>query len=114
MRCHELQRGRRELALICGDAFAPRPSAGLGDIQPPHPKDLSRQPAKAPETELLLFGSGRRLLPPARSASERVLPGIRAASDAGAPGVGRGSEGARAPPRVGTGGVPVLYFNYPK
>lgn len=114
MRCHELRHGRRELVLICGDAFAPRPSAGLGHIQPPHPKDFSRQPAKALEIELLLFSSGSRLLPQARSANERVLLGIRAASDIGVSGVGHSSEGARAPPRVGTGGVSVLYFNYPK
>lgn len=100
--------------LICGDAFAPHPSAGLGRIQPPHPEDLSRQPAKALQTELFLFSSRSRLLPQARNANERVLPGICAASDAGVSGVGHSGKGARAPFRVGTGGVPVLYFNYPK
>lgn len=94
--------------LICGDAFAPRPSAGLGRIQPPHPKDLSQQPSKALETELLLFSSGSQLLPQEQNAKERVLPGIRSASDPGVSGVGHSSK--RTPPRVGTGRVPVLYF----
>lgn len=100
--------------LIRTDAFAPRPSAGRGHIQPSHPKDLYRQPAKDPPTELLLFSNGNWLLPRAQSAKERVLPSIRTASDAGVRGVGHSSKGARAPPRVRTGGVPVLYFNYPK
>ena len=95
--------------LIRGDAFAPRPSAGLRRIQPPHPKDLSRQPAKALQTELLLFSSRSQLLPQARSTNERVLPSIRAASNAGVSGVGHSSKGARAPPKVRTGGVPALY-----
>lgn len=97
--------------LIRGDAFASHPSAGLGHIQLPHPKDLSRQPAKALWTELLLFSSRSRLLPQARSTNERVLSSIRAASDAGVSGVGHSSKGARAPPRIRSGGVPVLYFS---
>lgn len=77
MRCHELQLGRRELRLIRGDAFASCTSTGPVHIQLPHPKDLSRQPAKAVQTELLLFLGGSRLLPQARSTNERVLPSIR-------------------------------------
>lgn len=76
--------------LISGDAFAPLPSTPpqvLGTSIHPHATDLSQQPVKAAQTKLLLFNSGRWLIPQAQRVQERMLPSISAASSTGVSGV---------------------------